>query len=253
MTAATYDFNLSTVQSSASSMIVELQPDTTSATPGTDGRWQGGVRPRITLNWAAGVKLAQGTVNTAGNTTVDGNAVYKWVKISSTPSDLTLDISSLPTVTIVDDDASGGTGYGPATVQDTGSQNTGSTAHIATFDFVPSKLRAIWYLGLDAAGQNAYAAIEQVSGGDNFVRLGRYTDGALTFDANQTRQINPTANAPLAMRLNADGSIDALSDGVRKDGWAIAGATDRPMGGTRARIVSTTAGATLLNARINSL
>lgn len=133
MTEATYDFNLSAVQSSASSMIVELQPDTTSATPGTDARWQGGVRPRITLNWAAGVKLAQGTVNTAGNTTVDGNAVYKWVKISSTPSDLTLDTSALPTVTMTDDDSGGGGGqtmtfiYGPAdNAGDSLTQNIGS-------------------------------------------------------------------------------------------------------------------------------
>lgn len=129
MTAATYDFNLSTVQSSASSMIVELQPDTTSATPGTDGRWQGGVRPRITLNWAAGVKLAQGTVNTAPNSSVDGNAVYKWVKISSTPSDLTLDTSALPTVTITDDDSSGGGNtivYGPTSTTDTTYQQVGN-------------------------------------------------------------------------------------------------------------------------------
>jgi len=119
MTAAPYTFTLSAAQSSATSMVVAMRAKIGSSIPGTAARWQGGVMPQATLNFAAGVTTATVTVNTAPNATVDGNAEYEWYKVSSTPSDLSLDTSGLPTVTIVDDDTSGGGGptvtyvYGP--------------------------------------------------------------------------------------------------------------------------------------------
>jgi hypothetical protein len=178
MTAATYDFTLSAAQSSASSMIVELQPDSSSPTPGTDGRWQGGTRPRITLNWAANALVAQGTVNTASNSTVDGNAVYKWVKISSTPSDLTLDTSALPTVTITDDDSAGGGDtivYGPQTTSDSGNVPVGSAKQRMT-----GKVNdAVFSMSVGSSADGS-DRVEVYHDGFAAVKIRRWTGGTAT-------------------------------------------------------------------------
>jgi len=250
MTAATYDFNLSAAQTSATSMVVELQPDTSSSTPGTAARWAGNALPRLNLAWPAGVRLAQGTVNTAQNAVVDGPADYVWRKISSNPADLILDISALARVRITDDDsAGGGTGYGPLTVQDTGVQDTGSTAHIGQFLFVPGTKTVMWFHGLDSTGQNAAVAIEQQD--DVFYFAGRYVNGVYTRIGGSGRTPTLVSNAPLKTRFNADRTVDMLSgDGTTPVASWSAVFAEGPTGGTRSRLASNTAGQTLLNARI---
>lgn len=167
MTAATYTFTLSAAQSSATSMVVAMRAKTGSSIPGNASRWQGGVMPQVTLNWAAGAMTATATVNTAPNSSVDGNAEYEWYKVSSTPSDLTLSTASLPTVTIIDDDTSGGGGgnsFGPADTADTTLLNTGTTRQRHSYvNRSATNGHAEMRIGFDAAQQNG-VIVRQTTG-----------------------------------------------------------------------------------------
>jgi len=245
MTAATYTFTLSAAQSSAVSMVVAMRAKTGSSIPGNASRWQGGTMPQATLNWAAGATAATTTVNTAPNSTVDGNAEYEWYKVSSTPSDLTLSTASLPTVTITDDDTGGSTGktFGPTDGNSPAAFDTEVAANFVEFTFRPNVETIDLFVG------GSGSTISDAAGDSVMMRMSADNSWTAYTVRNGSRsQIGtPYTTAPsdgqkIRFRQNADQSVDLLFGGTVVKPYSAAQAwpsADGKTPGTWGRLITT--------------
>lgn len=93
MTTATYTVTENTATSVARQLVVGVRAKSGSSNPSKASDWKGGVFPSMTFNLAAGATTATATIETVGNSTVDGDRDFEFYTISQSPTGGTVTMS----------------------------------------------------------------------------------------------------------------------------------------------------------------
>ena len=86
MTIATYTVTENAATSVARTLVVGVRARSGSSNPSKAADWKGGVFPTMTFNLAAGATTATATIETVGNSVVDGDREFEFYTISQSPS-----------------------------------------------------------------------------------------------------------------------------------------------------------------------
>lgn len=93
MTTATYTVTENAATSVARQLVVGVRAKSGSSNPSKASDWKGGVFPSMTFNLAAGATTATATIETVGNSAVDGDRDFEFYTISQSPTGGTVTLS----------------------------------------------------------------------------------------------------------------------------------------------------------------